>query len=327
MLDLRRRQFITLLGGAAAWPLKARGQSTTIARVGFLRQAGPDDKHFAAFRGGLLAAGYSEGRNVVIEPRYAAGAYDRLHELALELVRLRVDVIVVDGTAAAKACKDTTSTIPIVFTLAVDPVADGLAASVAHPGANLTGLTMATGYELAGKRLELLKDMVPVLSHVVVLSNPSNPPHVHYLRETERVATALGLEVRAFEVTDPNDLSGAFTAMANWHADGLVTLTDGMLFSHRARVTELAVKSKLPAVYPEAGFPMTGGLASYGPSLPDLFRRAASYVDKIVKGAKPADLPIEQPTKFELVINLKTAKALGLAVSREFQLRADEVIE
>jgi putative ABC transport system substrate-binding protein len=242
-------------------------------------------------------------------------------------VRSKVDVIVVDGTAAAKVCKDTTSTIPIVFTLAVDPVADGLAESVAHPGANLTGLTMATGYELAGKRLELLKDMVPVLSHVAVLSNPSNPPHVHYLRETERVATALGLEMRAFEVTGPNDLSGAFTAMANWHADGLVTLTDGMLFSHRARVTELAVKSKLPAVYPEAEFPGAGGLASYGPSLPDLFRRSATYVDKILKGAKPADLPIEQPTKFDLVINLKTAKALGLAVSREFQLRADEVIE
>jgi putative tryptophan/tyrosine transport system substrate-binding protein len=325
---VRRREFISLLGGTvAAWPFTARAQSTTVARVGFLRQAGPDDKHFAAFRGGLLAAGYSEGRNVVIEQRYAAGAYDRLHELALELVRSKVDVIVVDGTAAAKVCKDTTNTIPIVFTLAVDPVADGLAASVARPGANLTGLTMATGYELAGKRLELLKDMVPVLSHVAVLSNPSNPPHVHYLRETERVATALGLEVRAFEVTDPNDLSGAFTAMANWHADGLVTLTDGMLFSYRARVTELAVKSKLPAVYPEAEFPVAGGLASYGPSLPDLFRRAGSYVDKILKGAKPADLPIEQPTKFELVINLKTAKALGLAVSREFQLRADEVIE
>jgi putative ABC transport system substrate-binding protein len=299
----------------------------TVARVGFLRQAGPDDKQFEAFRAGLHAAGYIEGQNVVIEQRYAAGAYDRLRGLAMELVRLNVDVIVVDGTAAAKACKEVTATIPVVFTLAVDPVADGLAASVAHPGGNLTGLTMATGYELAGKRLELLKDMVGSLSRVAVLSNPSNPPHVHYLRETQRVATALGLDARAFEVRRPDDLPEAFIAIADWRADGLVTLTDGMLFSQRARVIELALKSKLPGVYPEAEFVADGGLASYGPNLPDLFRQAATYVDKILKGVKPADLPIEQPSKFELVINLKTARALGLTISREFQLRADEVVE
>jgi putative ABC transport system substrate-binding protein len=162
---------------------------------------------------------------------------------------------------------------------------------------------------------------------VAVLSNPDNPPHVPYLRETERTATALGLEVRAFEVRSPPDLTSAFAAIADWRADGLVTLTDGMLFSQRARVVGLALKSKLPAVYPEAEFATAGGLASYGPSLPELFRRAASYVDKILKGAKPADLPIEQPAKFELVVNLKTAKSLGLPISRDFQLRADEVIE
>ena len=325
---MNRRELITLLGGTAAtWPLAARAQSTTVARVGFLRQAGPDDRHFDAFRGGLRASGYIEGRNIVIEQRYADGAYDRLRGLVMELVRSNVDVIVVDGTAAAKACKDGTATIPVVFTLAVDPVADGLAASFAHPGGNLTGLTMATGYELAGKRLELLKDMVGGLSRVAVLSNPGNPPHIHYLRETERVATALGLDVRAFEVRNPNDLPGAFAAMADWRADGLVTLTDGMLFSQRARVTELALKSKLPCVFPDAESVAAGGLASYGPSLSDLFRQAASYVDKILKGAKPADLPIEQPSKFELVVNLKTAQALGLTISREFQLRADEVIE
>jgi putative tryptophan/tyrosine transport system substrate-binding protein len=234
---------------------------------------------------------------------------------------------VVDGTAAAKACKSATATIPIVFALAVDPVADGLVASFARPGENLTGLTMGAGYALAGKRVELLKDMVGSLSRVAVLSNPGNPPHVPYLRETERAATALGLAIRAFEVGGANDLPGAFAAMTDWHADGLVTLTDGMLFSNRDRVVELALKNKLPAVYPEAEFVVAGGLASYGPSLPDLFRRAASYVDKILKGAKPGDLPIEQPTKFELAINLKTAQALGLAISREFQLRADEVIE
>jgi len=325
---MRRRDFIAGVAGLSApRPLAARAQSRTLARVGFLRQAGPDDKQFDAFRGGLRAVGYLEGQNIVIEQRYAAGAYDRLPALAMELVHLNVDVIVVDGTAAAKACKAATSTTPIVFTLAVDPVADSLVASIAHPGGNLTSLTMTTGYELAGKRVELLKDMVGGLSRVAVLSNPSNPPHVHYLRETERVATALGLDVRAFEVRGPNDLPGAFAAMADWRADGLVTLTDGMLFSQRARVTELALNSKRPGVYPEAEFVAAGGLASYGPNLPDLFRQAATYVDKILKGTKPADLPIEQPSKFELVINLKTAKAVGLAISREFQLRADEVIE
>jgi putative ABC transport system substrate-binding protein len=322
---IRRREFITLLG-AAAWPLAARAQGK-LPRIGFLRQAGPHEKQFDAFRDGLRTAGHVEDQNIVIEQRYAAGAYERLSSLAMDLVRANVDVIVVDGTAAAKACKDATTMIPVVFALAVDPVADGLAASFARPGGNLTGLTMAAGYALAGKRVELLKDMVGRLSRVAVLSNPGNPPHVPYLRETERAATALGLAMRAFEVRSPNDLPGAFTAIADWRADGLVTLTDGMLFSQRDRVAELAVKSKLPAVYPEAEFAAAGGLASYGPSLPDLFRRAASYVDKILKGAKPGDLPIEQPTKFELVVNLKTAQALGLAISREFQLRADEMIE
>jgi len=315
---LRRREFLTLLGGAAAaWPLATRAQVTMVARIGFLRQAGPHEKQFNAFRDGLRAAGYVEGQNIVIEQRYAAGAYERLSGLASELVRANVDVIVVDGTAAAKACKDATPTIPIVFALAVDPVADGLAASFARPGGNLTGLTMAAGYGLAGKRLELLKDMVGGLTRVAILSNPGNPPHVPYLRETERAASTLGLEVRAFEVRGPNDLPGAFAAMADWRADGLVTLTDGMLYSQRARVVELAQKSKLPAVYADAESVASGGLASYGPNLPDLFRQAASYVDKILKGTKPADLPIGQPTKFELVINLKAVRAIGLTISRD----------
>jgi putative ABC transport system substrate-binding protein len=323
---MRRRQFTTLLGGAVAWPLLALAQQK-LARIGFLRQAGPHGKQFEAFRDGLRAAGYVEGQNIVIEQRYAAGVYDRLSELATELVRANVEIIVVDGTAAAKACKSTTATIPIVFALAVDPVADGLAASFARPDGNLTGLTMAAGYALAGKRVELLKDMFGGLWRVAVLSNPGNPPHAPYLRETERAATALGLAMQAFEVRSPADLRAAFAAMADWRADGLVTLTDGMLFNERDRVVELALKSKLPAVYPEAEFVAAGGLSSYGPSLPDLFRRAASYVEKILKGARPGDLPIEQPTKFELAINLKTAQALGLVISREFQLRADEVIE
>jgi putative ABC transport system substrate-binding protein len=325
---MRRREFVTLLGGvAASWPLAARAQSTKVPHVGFFRQAGPNDKQLDAFRDGLRAAGYIEGQNIVIEQRYAAGAYERLSELARELVNSNVDVIVVDGTAAATACKNSTATIPVVFTLAVDPVADELVASFARPGGNLTGLTMAAGYGLAGKRVELLKDIVGSFSRLAVLSNPGNPPHVPYLRETQRVAAALGLDVQAFEVRAPNDLPGAFAALADWHANGLVTLTDGMLFSQRDRVVELALKSKLPGVYPEAEFAVAGGLASYGPSLPDLFRRAAGYVDKILKGAKPADLPIEQPNKIDLVVNLKTAKALGLIISTPVLGRADEVIE
>src|SRR6266568_760368 len=326
---MRRREFVTLIGGAAvAWPLAVRAQQPAkVARVGFFRQAGPHDKQFNAFRDGLRAAGYVEGKNVLIEQRYAAGVYERLSGLAAELVRSNVDIIVVDGTAAAKACKDATATIPVVFALAVDPVADGLVASFARPGGNLTGLTMTAGYGLAGKRVELLKDMVLDLSRVAVLNNPGNPPHVSYLIETRRAATALGLDLRAFDVRGPNDLPGVFAAMADWHADGLVTLADGMFFTQRDRVVELTLKGKLPAVYPEAEFVAAGGLASYGPSLPDLFHRAASYVDKILKGAKPADLPIEQPSKFELVVNLKTAQTLGLTISREFQLRADEVIQ
>jgi ABC-type uncharacterized transport system substrate-binding protein len=325
---MKRREFITLIGGAVAvWPLAARAQATKVMRIGFLRQAGPHEKQFNAFRDGLRAAGYVEGQNIVIEQRYAAGAYERLSGLATELVRLNADVIVVDGTAAAKACKDATSTIPVVFALALDPVVDGLASSFAQPGGNLTGLTMAVGYGLAGKRLELFKDITQGLSRVAVLRNPGNPTQIAYMRETERAASALGLEVRAFDAQGPTDLSEAFMAMADWPADGLVTLADAMLFTQRERVVEFALKSKLPGVHPEAEFVAAGGLASYGPSLPDLFRRAASYVDKILKGAKAGDLPIEQPTKFELAINLKTAQALGLTISREFQLRADEVIE
>jgi putative tryptophan/tyrosine transport system substrate-binding protein len=325
---LKRRECLGLLAGAAAWPLAAHAQlSANVARVGFLRQAGPHPKQFDAFRDGLRAAGYIEGQNLLIEARYAGGAYERLPRLAAELVRAKVDVIVVDGPAAAIACKEATPTIPIVFTLAVDPVADRLVATFARPGRNLTGLTMAAGYGLAGKQVELLKDMVESVSRLAVLANPDNPPHLSYVRETERVASALGLELRLFEVIRPDDLTAAFTALADWRANGVVTIPDGLLFSQRERVVEFALKRKLSAVYPEAEWVEAGGLASYGPSLPDLFRRAAGYVDKILKGANPGDLPVEQPSKFELVVNLRTAQAIGLIVGRDFQLRADEVIE
>jgi ABC-type uncharacterized transport system substrate-binding protein len=327
--QLHRRQFITLLGGAAVgWPLAARAQQpASPRRIGFMRAAGPNEKEFDAFRSGLRALGYVEGQNIVIEQRYATGAYDRLGELAAELVRLKTDVIVVDGPPAAKAAKAATADIPIVFTLAVDPVADGLVASMARPAANLTGLTLSVGYQLAGKRVELLKDIKPDLARLAVLKNPDQPASSPYLSEAEKVARVLGLTVRTFDARSPGDLPTAFAAMVEWRADGLISLNDGMLYSQRERVVMLARENRLASLHPETGFVEAGGLVSYGPSLPDLFLRAATYVDKILKGAKPADLPIEQPTKFDLVVNLKAAQALGLTVSREFLLRADEVIE
>jgi putative tryptophan/tyrosine transport system substrate-binding protein len=325
---MKRRAVIALLGAAAAWPLAARAQQPAkIARIGFMRAAGPNEKEFNAFRSGLRALGYIEGQNIVIEQRYAAGAYDRLGELAAELVRLKVDVIVVDGPPAAKAAKAATADIPIVFTLAVDPVADGLVASMARPGTNLTGLTLSVGYQLAGKRVELLKDIKPDLARLAVLKNPNQPASSPSLSEAEKVGRVLGLMVRTFDARSPGDLPAAFAAMVEWRADGVITLNDGMFYSQRERVVVLARENRLASVHPETGFVEAGGLVSYGPSLPDLFLRAATYVDTILKGAKPADLAIEQPTKFELVVNLKAAQALGLTVGREFLLRADEVIE
>jgi putative tryptophan/tyrosine transport system substrate-binding protein len=326
---MRRRDFITLLGGAAvAWPIATRAQQPTqLARIGFLRAAAPNEKEFNAFRNGLSALGYVERRNIVIEQRYASGAYDRVLELAADLVHLNMDVIVVDGSAAAKPAQAVTADIPIVFTLAVDPIAEGLVASMARPGANLTGLTLSVGYELAGKRVELLKDIKPDLARLAVLKNPAHPSTTLYLSEAQKAAKVLGLAATSFDARSPGDLPAAFAAMAEWRADGLITLPDGMLYSQRERVVALARINRLAGVYPETGFVEAGGLVSYGPSLPDLFRRAASYVGKILQGAKPADMPVEQPTKFELVVNLKTARSLGLTISRDFLLRADEVIE
>jgi ABC-type uncharacterized transport system substrate-binding protein len=325
---MRRRDFITLLGSAAGWPLVARAQQPgRVARIGFLRYASPNEKQFKAFRDGLRALGYVEGRNIAIEQRYAAGAVDRLDPLAAELVRLSMDVIVVDGSAAARAAKAATAAIPVVFSLATDPEAEGLVASMARPGANLTGLTMAVGYQLSGKRVELLRDIKPDLSRLAVLANPGNLTAQPNFKDVERVAAALGVGVRRFEARSIDDLPRAFAAMVAWQANGVSTLNDGFLFSQRERVVNIALDNRLAAVHPEAEFAEAGGLLSYGPSLPDLFRRAASYVDKILKGGKPAELPIEQPNKFELVVNLKAARTLGLTISRDFLLRADEVIE
>ena len=324
---MRRRKFLTLLGGAAALPLSARAQQPKVTRIGFLRYASPHEKQFNAFRDGLGALGYIEGQNIVIEQRYAAGALQRLAPLAEELVSLNMDVIVVDGSATAKAIKAATATIPVVFALATDPVAEQLASSMARPGANLTGLTMSVGYQLAGKRVDLLKDIKPSLSRLALLAQPDNTTARAYVHDTETAGRALGIGTRTFEARTSDDLPRAFAAMVEWQADGVITLADALLFSQRDRIVTLATNNRLPGVHPEVEFPLAGGLLSYGPSLADLFRRSASYVDKIVKGALPAQLPIEQPSKLELVLNLKTAQALGLTISRDFLLRVDEVIE
>jgi putative ABC transport system substrate-binding protein len=315
-------------GVLLAAPLAAEAQPAgKVYRIGFLRRTSPEPAAWEAFRQALRDLGYSETQNVVIEQRYAHGASDRLPGLAADLVRLKMDVIVVDGMPTAVAVKAATTSIPVVFVLGVNPVSYGLVASLARPGGNFTGLTMAVGYELAGKRLELLKGTVPNLSRLAVLGNPTSSVTGPFLRDAERAARALGVEFQAFEAASPEDLASVYSAMMRWSADGLNTLNDAMFFSQRQRIVELAAKNRLPAMYPETEFVQAGGLMSYGPDFDYLFRRAASYVDKILKGAKPADLPVEQPTKFELVINLKTARALGLTVPQSILLRADSVIE
>ena len=251
---MRRRRFISLLTGAAAWPLAARAQQRSrVARIGFLRYASPHDKQFNAFRDGLRALGYLEGRNIVIEERYARGVLPSLAGLAAELVASNVDIIVVDGSASARAAKAATAAIPVVFSLATDPEAEGLVSSMARPGANLTGLTMSVGYQLAGKRVELLKDIKPDLSRLAVLVQPANLTARPNMQESERVAAALGVAVRMFEVRSVDDLPPAFASMVEWKADGVSTVNDALLFSQRERVVRLALDNRLAGCAPGSG--------------------------------------------------------------------------
>jgi len=267
-----------------------------------------------------------EGQNIVIERRYSEGRNERLPDLAADLVRLKVDVIVAAGTPPPYAAKRATTTIPIVMTNASDPVGSGLVASLARPGGNITGLSLLSP-ELAGKQLELLKETVPKVSRVAVLWNPANPVHTLILRQAEVAARSLRLQLQILEARGPNEFDSAFSAMTKERAGALLVLADPMFFGHRTRLADLAAKSRLPSVFLLREHADAGGLMAYGPSTRDNFRRAATYVDKILKGAKPGDLPIEQPTKFELVINLKTAKALGLTIPRFVLGRADEVLQ
>jgi len=304
-------------------------QPKKVPRIGYLSVSSPSamSTRTEAFRQGLRELGYVEGKNIVIEWRSAEGKRDRLPSLAAELVRLKVDIIVTAGPPATRSAKEATVTIPIVFAQDGDPVASGFVASLARPGGNITGLSTLAP-ELSGKRLELLKEIVPRLSRVAVLGNSTNPANAQVLKETELAAGVFGVKLQYLDVLDPKDIETAFRAASKGRADAvLMTVSGGVVLSQRTQVVELAAKSRLPAMYIIREYVETGGLMSYGVSLIDLDRSAATYVDKILKGAKPADLPVEQPTKFEFIINLTAAKQIGLTIPPNVLVRADKVIK
>ena len=303
-------------------------QPKNVPRIGYLSVLSPssDSARIEAFRQGLRGLGYVEGQNIAIESRYAEGKLNRLPDLAGELVRLNVDVIVAGGSTAIRATKNATKLIPIVMAHGSDPVALGYVASLARPGGNITGLTHLAP-ELGGKRLELLKDMIARLSRVAVLTDPGTGGHGPQIRELEVAAPALGLQLRPVEVRAPNELESAFSGMTAGRAQALIVLQQPTLDRLRARIVDLATKNRLPAMYPNSEYVETGGLMSYAADIVAMFRRTATYVDKIIKGTKPADLPVEQPTKFELIINLKAAKQIGLTIPPNVLARADKVIK
>src|SRR5712691_8873175 len=318
---------VTLLVSLLTVPLAAAAQpSGQVYRIGFL-STDPLPAHlWEALLDGLRERGYSEGRNLVFERRFSEGNAERFPELAAELVRLRVDCIIVPTTPAALAAKHATQTIPIVMTTAIDPVGAGLVASLAQPGGNLTGLSTLAP-ELSGKQLELLKEVMPGLTRVAVLWNAANPANAAVWQETQAAAGALGLLLQSQEVRSPQDFEGAFAGTTQARPEALLVLGDNLLAMHLQHIVAFATQEHLPSVFATRGWVVAGGLMSYGPSIPDLYRRAATYVDKLLKGAKPADLPVEQPLKFALVLNLKTAQALGLTIPPSVLFQADEVLK
>jgi ABC-type uncharacterized transport system substrate-binding protein len=323
---VERRKFLATLGGAAAWPLAARAQQAgKIHKVGYLSPSLPS-VYSPLLLDDLRELGWFEGKNVTFEYRFAENRLERLPELAAELVRLNVDVIVAVGTLGPLAAKRATTTIPIVMLSAGDPLGTGLVDSLARPGGNVTGMSLMVP-DIGGKRLELLKELLPRLSRVAVLWNAANPYPAIVLKETQAAGRTLGIEVHSLEVRDPDDLDGAFAAARQQRPDALISVEDPLTFTYRKRIADFAVAEQLPSLHGFSEEVKAGALISYGANQPDLIRRAAGYVDKILKGAKPADLPVQQPTTFELVINLKTARALGLTVPPTLLARADDVIE
>ena len=303
-------------------------QPAKIPRIGYLSATSLTaiSARTEAFRQGLRELGYVEGKNIVIEYRYAEEKFDRLPALVAELVRLKVDVIVTGGPLSTRRAKEATVTISIVMAQDPDPVGNGFVASLARPGGNITGLATLSP-EISGKRLELLKEIVPKLSRVAVLGTSTRPGNAQELREVELAAGAFKVQLQYLDVLDPKDIEAAFGAASKGRADAVLLLQSPILLSQRTQITELAVKSRLPAIYAQTEYTEAGGLMYYGANTPDLYRRAATYVDKILKGRKPADLPVEQPMKFELVINLKTAKQIGVTIPAEVLFRATKVIK
>ena len=324
-IHIRRREFIVALGGAAAWPFAARAQDTKrIPRIGVLWPNPPATFEF--MRQGLRERGYIEDQNIKFEFRWAEGKLDQLPELAGELVGIPVDVLVTLAPPATVAARNATQTIPIVFVAIGEPVASGLVATLARPGANLTGTTRMLP-EMSAKHVELLKAAVPSLSKLAVMWNPINTSHRPALQAVEAVARSLALQIHPLEVRGSAELDGALVTISRERADGVLFIADPVFFINLERMADFVASSRLPAIANFIEFPKLGGLMGYAPSIPDEFRHAAGHVDKILKGAKPADLPVEQPTKFQLVINLKTARALGLDVPPTLLAIADEVIE
>jgi putative tryptophan/tyrosine transport system substrate-binding protein len=325
---VKRRDVITLLGGAAAWPLAARAQQQAkLPTIGFLGSSTPSamSQWIAAFVQRLRELGWIEGRTVTIEYRWAEGHSSRAAEIAAEFVKLKVNVIVTYSTSPVLAAKQATSVIPIVFAAATDAVGAGLVASLAQPGGNVTGLSLQQT-DAAGKRLELLREMVPGLRRLAIMANAGSPGAVLEMGEVQAAARALGLENTAVEIRRAEDIAPGFDSLKD-RADGLYVCTDPLVLTNRARIHTLALGARLPTIYNSREYVETGGLMSYGPNWPDRWRRAADIVDKILRGAKPADIPVEQPTKFDLVINSTTAKVLGLEVPPTLLVAADEVIE
>jgi putative ABC transport system substrate-binding protein len=322
---MRRRTFITLLGGAAAWPLRT-GAQERIPKIGLLRTNAPPDPFVDAFRDGMRTLGYEDGQTVLYETRWAEGKPDRLPVLAAELTALNVDIILTGGDTAIRAAQNAAPATPIVMGASNDPVGAGFAHSLARPGGTVTGITIFSK-ELSQKRLELFRETVPSLARVAVLINPSFPAALSETKATEEAAQLLGITMQPVTASRVDELEHALKSLTNSKVDGLITLADPFFTAHRGRIVDLANAARLPTMLHWREFVQAGGLLSYGPDNVELYRRAANFVDKILKGAKPGDLPIEQPTKFVLAINLKTARTLGITVPQSVLFRADEVIE
>ena len=323
---MKRREFITLLGGAVAWPLAARAQQAgKLPTIGFLGADAAAWRPWTdAFVARLRELGWIEGRTIAIEYRWSEGRPERVAEIAAEFVRLKVDVIVANGIAVP-TLEQATAVIPIVFAVAPDPVGTGLVASLARPGGNVTGLSLQQA-DTSSKRLELLRAVVPRLGRLAIIADVGFPQGVLEMGEVQAAARTLGLEVAPLEIRQAEDIASAFEALKG-QADALYVVVDALVAANRTRIITLALGARLPTIFNTRDYVQAGGLMSYGANLPDLFRHAADFVDKILHGTKPGDIPVEQPTKFELVINLKTAKALGMTIPETFLLRADEVIE